>query len=268
MRKSCLGHGIAAVAVVCCASMASAAQVYGVSLTTPPSGPGTNFLSITLGLVGTDGTASSQIAAPEPISAAVFIDGPTDVPGALDASHLTSIEFGFNPRFTMTDATLFIGLSVLGNLQATIQNAQLQLLPSGPFAITDGQLDLGGTSATINSGSLVYSASIVGNVATGSLNLTDEPLTFEFPTGSLVNFSLTPLSPTSAYNYLLTATAPISLVSLVATSFNGIFVTLNGNLTLQGVVNVPEANSLLLLGLAGAGVAFAGIRRRLRTVAP
>lgn len=256
-----LGASLMGLAAACMmAGNAVAAPVFPVSLTTIPSSPGVNQVTVFVSALGQSGGGTTNLSTAAPIAANVEIDGPYPIQG-VTTSQILSIDLPAS-NFSIADTSFSIDLGFLGSLTASLVGVNFNIGPGGNFPVNpagSGLINLTSQQGSLNGGVINYNVPIIGG---GTFNFNTDPLVFAFSAAGSVNGAMT-LSPKAApHDYDLTLTVPINLTSELATSFGGIFATLTGNITLRGTVTVPEANSLVLLGLAGSGIGFVGIRRR------
>lgn len=257
MMKSFLAGGLAIVM----AAPAMAATTFNVNLTAPASSPSVNRLLLTLSVFGTSGSAFTNLsldASNNPVSAQIDINGGAFVPGSLTTADVTALTVPAT-AFDLSNTSLVISIPFLANLSASLVGVGATLQPGDTYPVSGGVIDLGGKTISLDQGLINYNVTGFINTS-GAFNLNTAPLNANLPLPTPANVSLAYLA---GQNYQATLSVPVNVTSGIDLGgLTSVFVTLTGNITLQGTVTVPEANSLVLLGIAGAGVGFAAVRRR------
>ncbi|MBX7166136.1 MAG: PEP-CTERM sorting domain-containing protein [Pirellulales bacterium] len=182
----------------------------------------------------------------------------------------TSMQFT-GGQINLADQTLNLNLGALGVIRAGFFNTSMNALNSTlsvPLTYTGGvwnySFDPGDTTAgnvvssSINQGLLTYAGSgaIALLLGSGTLDFSTDPVNAEIPSlgqiGTLTQTLLGSGGGSTTYGVLLSA--PLSI-------FTSIDSDLGINATLQGVIQatgsyvcVPEPSTLVLLGVAAAGV--------------
>lgn len=260
-------------------SHAVAAPVFAnVAMSTVPSVTSANIntVKVLISALGQTGTAVTTIQLHNPPTPTVVqINDPSGlyVPGTLGTANLVDITMnallGSPPNdeitFDVANTTFTINLAPLATVNGSLNGIDLDLskgTTTGTYTISSGVADLAGATGTLDNGQ-------AGLTATGFLSLVTNfdfsvsPLSFSLPPGSSnANFSLTPGPVVSSNQYTVLMSVPLFLTTAITTSFGGVNLSLIANITMSGVATVPEASSLVLLGLAGAGAGFVVIRRR------
>ncbi len=223
---------------------------------------GASSLSLTISALGGAATGAAVTS--------LYTTGPGDgLDGNIDLANYAGNVPGNGATTSggagLTDATLVLNLGFLGGANAGLQGIHASI-SGGPLNAIGPQIsgnpgqntyDLGGTTLTLDSGSITYSGfgPIGGLLGVGAFGT---PLGFTLPSGTLATVKLGP-GPGSRG---MTLSIPVNIATTVTTNPVQIDAILGGQLVFTGV-RVPEPGTIALLAVGLVGLVPV-VRRRFR----